>query len=547
MELFRAFGRLVLEGQEAVMAGLAQAEQAGQSFSQSLEAVGGGLKATGDGMSKFVTGPIVGVSAALGGLAFSAASAGDEIAKSARAAGLSISTYQELEFALGRLAGITEGETNRALQALNRTIVEGLQGKENAVEQLRALGFSMEDIASGAITTEDAFNATVRAIEEAGTAAEAQAIAMEMLGRRGGLELAEAIRSGGESIADAREIFEREIGGITQEQADMAESFTDNWDVVRRQMGQFTRELGFALLPVLDDLISVSRDKLIPVLVTWAEWMVKIIEFVGSLDDRTQEWVTGLIVVAATLGPILSLLGRIIIPISKLVGWIAKLAASKTALSIAAGLISVPFLKFIAVAAAVTAAVTAAIAIFQNFGAILEWFGRRNEQVADLASRGWERLLDAYRWFGQQGSRIMEMSVDDIIGFFRDLPGRILGFIRSMVEGVIGRLTDMADRVRGILRRLARAIVGNSIIPDMASDVINEIGAMADSAISESARMAKGMTDQMPRELRAPGLGRDNGLAGDGSYIDLRHAIIHDDRDMLGRMRRQGVEPIGAF
>ena len=550
MELFRAFGRLVLEGQEAVERGLMEAEAAGKGFADSLEEVGKGLSAAGDQMTKWVTGPIAGVAAGLSGLAFSAANAGDEIAKGARAAGLSVPAYQEIEFALGRIAGVTENETNRALRDLNRTLSEAQSGSASAQEQLTAMGFSLQDIESGAISTEEAFNAFVRQIEQAGSSAEANTIAMEAFGRRAGIQLSQAIREGGESVQEARKIFSEEVGGLTQEQAELAEEFTDKWDVMTRQLGMFKNEIGLAVMPAIMDLVGTFQENLLPVLERGAERFGQFVEWFTQLSPEVQQTAFAITGLVAVFGPLLSIIGRIIKPIAALIRLVAGLGAAKAALLAIANPVGLAI-------AAIGATIVAGIAIWRRYGdAISEVFGSLMDMIRNLPSRITNlmgRVTTTLSQWRQSAVDVVAGFIDTVLDFFSDLPGQVLRFVTRMVRGVIDRISGMVSTVTSLLSRLRRAVVGNSIIPDMASDVVKVMDDMTEKSIAAADEMRRGVTDALPDAGLVSGgpehsrSARAQREVGRGSVnIDMRHSIIRDDRDMMRRAQLHGTNLHGA-
>ena len=47
--------------------------------------------------------------------------------------------------------------------------------------------------------------------------------------------------------------------------------------------------------------------------------------------------------------------------------------------------------------------------------------------------------------------------------------------------------------------------------------------------------------------MNGAGGGRAAGSGGGQTVVDMRHAVIRDDKDMLDRMRRSGLDMTGAF
>ncbi|MDD7973446.1 hypothetical protein [Roseinatronobacter alkalisoli] len=525
-KLFEVFGELSMKGAEGAASVMSAAEQQGKGLADTLGAVGDRAASVGDSMTKRVTGPIVAVTGALTAMAFSAISTGDDLAKFSRSVGIGVEALQEYEFALGRIAGLSEGQTRKALEFMNRTLAEGTQGNEKAIETFTRLGFSMEDIVNGAVGTEAAMDAALEAIRGAASEAEAQAIAMDIFGTRQGIALANNIRESAETVEDAREIFRREIGGMTQEQAEMAEVANDAWDQFKRSITSAKNVLAAELLPTFVNVVGMLQESFIPMLVKAARGLASVVQWFNELSPTAQASIGLFIAFVAVLGPVLSIFGRLMKLLSGLrIAWMA-LAAVKGVVLAALAVVSAPVLLIVGAIAALSAA------IWYNRERVAEWA----VAIAEFASKTYK---DLQAWVGK------------VLNMFRELPNLIGQAIRRMASNVVNGIRNMVSDSLAALRNLYREAVGNSIIPDLARDVVRTITDMADDSIDETRRMNTGMTDAMPRDL-PPGFGRGDdgpGFGGMGmtQVIHLEHAVINTEHQFDRRLSASGRDLTGAF
>lgn len=318
------------------MAGVEQAEQRLASARRSMADIGKDVAAFGQSMSdvglgltKWVTGPILGATAAMTGLVLSQANAGDAIAKNAREAGLSAQSYQELEFALGQISQLTETELTRGFASFTKAIADASLGSERHQQILQGLGFTMAEIESGSIDTETAFLRFIDAVQSTDNQVLALKLSSELLGDRVGRRLAGALRESGDQVEALRAQFAALGLGWTDDQLDQAETFNDALNVMSREMSALGREIATAVLPVIvDDLIPFLREQAIPVLRDLTTKIVDAIKWFLELKPSTQAALAGVVAFSAVFGPLLMVLGQVIAVIGTLIGKLPLLAAA---------------------------------------------------------------------------------------------------------------------------------------------------------------------------------------------------------------------------
>jgi len=174
------------------------------------------------------------------------------------------------------------------------------------------------------------------------------------------------------------------------------------------------------------------------------------------------------------------------------------------------------------------------------------WASSAMVGATQMARSIWNAVSGLPSQFLALGARVGQAMIDGL----SILPSVVMGIISHMAESVTARVRQLASDIGSTLQRLYDRVVGNSIIPDMASEVVDEIGSMADGSIRETRRMRSGMIQQMPErpDFRPPASSASGGQPAGGSVVfDLRHAIFRDDRDMVNRARLSGALPTGVF
>lgn len=599
MKLFEAFGELALKGQDKVMQGLEQVDKKGQTFGQRMEQTGKKIGQTGTAMTKWVTGPMAAVGVGLAALTKKVADNADRIAKGSREVGLSYDAYQELTFVLGQVAGASEQLSQRALGRLNQRI--GIAAKEGGkyADALVEMGYTQDQVRSGTITAEDAFSKLTTRLSQSSTASEAAAVASDILGVRIGRVLGPALQQNAGVVDDLRKKYQDLGLGISGEALEASEKFNDQLDVITRQFSVVGVEITTAFMPVLMQLMQFIQNDLAPVLIGMAQGLASIFDWFAQLPEPMQSFLGTVVAIVAAVGPLLIILGKVITLFSKVKGAIMVIVGLKAAiagfLAVTAtgfGTLTAAAAPWIAVAAGVAAAVVAIIAVFENWGAIVEWFSGVWSSVTDTVKSmatgllnhmtGWgESFVNIFRtlpetiltfisslasnvWnaIKQMGSNVLNglqsawsnalqatsNFVSSMIQSVRNLPGAIINAISNMARGVINGIKNMVLESLGWLGHLYNEAVGNSIIPDMARDIGSEMNQMAEAG----GQSAKAFANNVSGQLENAQSGWQSGMAAQGSssgdvHVDMRNSIIRDDRDLTDRLMRKGGELAGAF
>ncbi len=148
----------------------------------------------------------------------------DQLGETARAAGVSAETLQQLRFTLDQLGGIAAGQTDQGLQRFNRTLGLAINGSRQAQQQFRLLGVEFKDALGRGRGTEESLDAVLKALGAIENDAQRAAIAGQLFGREMGPKLAAALKGGAQALEEAR----KQVAGIiSDERVRQAEALDD--------------------------------------------------------------------------------------------------------------------------------------------------------------------------------------------------------------------------------------------------------------------------------------------------------------------------------
>ena len=302
-----------------------RAKAALSGFEAATQRISSGMKAFGSSAMK-VGGIMTGVTAAIGvaagaALAFTknASEIGDQISNSAKAAGVSTGYYQEMAFAITQVSDATQDDLDKALVKLTKTLGEAGQGSKSAIKAFEAIGISQDQIASGSVTTQQAFDTLIAKLNDTTDPALAAAIASGVLGKAGarmGAQLAGA----GDEVKGLRDKA-RDLGVVMSDDAvQAAENFGDKWQQVTTQFDALKMKIANVLLPVLvNDLIPAIQDKVIPALGMIVEKIGDVIGWFQGLPAPVQEAAGAIALAFAAGGPVLVAIGAVSMAMGALV------------------------------------------------------------------------------------------------------------------------------------------------------------------------------------------------------------------------------------
>lgn len=307
----------------------------------------------------------------------------------------------------------------------------------------------------------EALQTLIQRIKDAGTAGEANTLALETFGARAGPDMAAAIREG-------RFDFEGLISAIKKspETINTAAQATDDWRekliTLRNKImlaaeplaGKFFDSLGSVADKLTEKLIPAFKDlipKLEPVIEKVIEFTPvladlaikgfgKIIEIVGkvikwfsNLDPRWQKLIALALGVAAAVGPVLIVIGQLIPLLKMLTPLIWAVNAAMNANPIGA------------VIMALTALIAIGILVWKNWdtirakaieiwGAVRDFFVSLWEKIKQAFQAAWEWIKNMFLNYTPYGLLIQHW--EEIVGMFSDIWERIKTTFKNAMQAI---------------------------------------------------------------------------------------------------------------
>ena len=272
MNLFELQASVLLNSDQ-FNSGIDSATERGESFGASFGRVAAGIGKA----AVAITGAALAVGGTLAGVAISVANTGNEIALMSDRLGMSTQTYQEWDYILRQ-----NGSSTYYLSYGVRNLSNMMGGSELQANKLKGamgqLGSSFEALEDK--SPAEAFDYIVRLLQDMPEGAEKTALAMQLLGRRGGMELMPLLNGTAESMDVLRERA-HELGAIMSEETIYQSQRLNN---ALTDMGQIVTGLKMRI-----------GEALIPSLVEGAEALVNMFLGVEGAEEEFQNAIDTLI------------------------------------------------------------------------------------------------------------------------------------------------------------------------------------------------------------------------------------------------------------
>lgn len=295
MQLFELFGSIMVDNKKAN-----ESIHKTDSLASKLgKGLGNGIKTAAKWGAAIGAGAMA-AGAALMGVAKKAADTGDRVDKLSQKIGLSRTGFQEWEYILSQ-NGTSIEVLQGGMKKMNKVLDDAKGGSERAAEMFGRVGLSLSDIQD--MNPEQAFEATVKALQGMPEGAEKAALANELLGRSGS-ELMPLLNGSADSVEELRKQA-HDLGIVLSDDAvDASALFTDTLDNLQRSFTAVVTKVGVAVMPIMQQfadwilanmptiqavfntvfnaiqiavtvVVDVFKKYFIPALTTVKDWVVK--------------------------------------------------------------------------------------------------------------------------------------------------------------------------------------------------------------------------------------------------------------------------------
>lgn len=186
------------------------------------------------------------------------AEAGDRVDKMSQKLGLSREGFQEWDFVMSQ-SGMSIDSLQGGMKTLVNSFDDFKDGGESATDAFNRLGLSLDDLEGK--SQEEIFEMTVAGLQGVTDEAERAALANDLFGRSGS-EMAPLLNTSADAIAEMKDQA-HEMGMVMGDDAvDGAVKMTDTIDALQRAGAGLMRDLGTALMPVLQSVLDVIIDNM---------------------------------------------------------------------------------------------------------------------------------------------------------------------------------------------------------------------------------------------------------------------------------------------
>lgn len=254
----------------------------------------------------------------------------------------------------------------------------------NADGVIKGLGLSLKSFAKAGITdSSEALKEIERQIKAAGTAAEANALALQFFGKSG-IQMAAAIREGRLDIVDLDKALTNNHDTVNKAAQD-TKSFADKLD----QLGHTAK---LALEPIGKEMID-ALERLIPKVESALQFVADLTKSFAALPPSVQDVIIVVGVLVAAMGPLLIVFGSLTTSITGLIPLVIKLATYFPGITTALSTLS------LGTVAAVSGVVALGAAIGVLVGSLINWAieGTRVEKWLDGFTTGALKMV-GFQW-----------------------------------------------------------------------------------------------------------------------------------------------------
>ncbi len=295
------------------------------AFKQSLDKIAGALDSAGKKMTsiggtltKSVTAPVLGATAALTALVVKSAETSDRVDKLSQQVGLSRKAFQEWDYVLDQTGGNIDSL---------KTGMSSLAGAaESDKEAFRTLGVEVEDASGKLKSQEDLLYEVVNALQAEEDITRRNALGKQLLGRSA-TELSVLLNSeAGELEALTKRAHE--LGLVLDDDViDKSAKTSDMISDLKRSFSAATTQLASELMPAFIAFSELILDRVMPAIRTAGTKLGELVSWFNSLNPALQNTIGVLGVFLVAIGPVITVIGTLTSSVGAVIGALGTLAA----------------------------------------------------------------------------------------------------------------------------------------------------------------------------------------------------------------------------
>jgi hypothetical protein len=290
---------------------LSQALAASQ---EQFEAMGKKMESTGKTLSKNVTAPIVAVGAAVMASAVRVGNMADALLDMEAQTGLSTTSLQEFR-RVATVAGVAQDTIANSTMMLTRRLSAFGEESTEVKGALGQLGVQVRNADGSFRDMDDVMPELIRSLSQIENETERSTLATALFGRSA-MDLVPVLALGSKEFDKARQEA-HELGLVLSKEALIAANeFRIKFDTLKDTTSAVTSQIGLAFMPVMVNFVNLIQTRVVPIVGAVARAF-------DNLSPPVQMIVTGMLGLAAAIGPVMVGVGKLIPLVTKLFALIA--------------------------------------------------------------------------------------------------------------------------------------------------------------------------------------------------------------------------------
>jgi phage-related protein len=397
-----------------------------QGFGKNLQTMGGNMVSAGTSMTTAFTLPLIAAATGLVAITTKAGNYADELLDLSAVTGVHTDQLQRWRY-MAVSAGTDTDAVANALSRMNRQMVDGTEFGQRLEKTAEAYGVALRDANGEVRDSTDVITdlmVSIAGIEDPAERARAGAQAFG----RDWTAIAPIVDLGTEAI---QRWNEQEV--ITREKLERANEFRQAWDEMKNSIALTAMELGFNLIPLMEDFTTLIQEKVIPWLEKQVEKLGELIEKFLALDPWIQQLTVGFLALLGASGPVLVVVGTLVKAIGAILGVLTA--------------------KVLLIGLVIAAVVAIGIAIYK-------WVSE-NEEVKARVMEAWETIKTALEGVWEALQELAEVVTEKIQEFWAEHGEAILAALEVVWDMIVLVVETAIKAVEGVIRIITAIIQGD--------------------------------------------------------------------------------------
>ena len=368
-----------------------------EALGQKFENIGNKMSSVGGAMTKYITAPMVAAGVGVVGLAKKAGETADRLLDLHDITGMSTDKIQEWQH-VATEAGVSQESMTAAMEGLIKRIPQLESEGGKATEALNKMGLSYEDLKNK--SPDEQVDSLMKALANMQDPLERNAAGSALFGGAW-KDLAPMLGMGAKGLDDAKKRA-HDLGLVlSNESLQGANKFRQAFDQLKEVINKAAIKIGAEFAPIIaEKLVPLIEKKLVPAISKFINFIKKMIDSFNKLPEPVKKAIEKLVLIAAAMGPILKIggklvggMGGIIRNIPKMISVFKKLTGIIKIVGTAVKALVGGFNPYLLIAAAVIAI---GILIYKNWDKISKAAGKLKEAVVGKITAIFNKIKEIF-------------------------------------------------------------------------------------------------------------------------------------------------------